>query len=302
MVGETVCFVTFYQIVAVRIILGDMKKQQVGIVKGLYRYPVKSMLGESLQRLDFGRTGVIGDRAWALREKAGRLVTAKRTTNMLDFSARFADGTVNSPVIITLPDGTTVQSNHPDSSILLSDYLDREVTLERWRPDQNNFGELDAATIFDDVPIAVALEGKKRQLAPDADRYDLATGTFFDSAHLHLLATGTLDHLKSLIGEDAQTDVRRFRPNILIETPPGQTGFIEDAWLDGTLTIGGVVINEIWPTLRCVMTTLPQSDLPKDPRMLRTIVKQHENHLGVFAAVSVSGSIAPGDAVMFESS
>lgn len=281
-----------------------MKKQQIGTVKALYRYPVKSMLGEQLGEMEFGRNGVIGDRAYALRDRSGRIVTAKRTTNLLDFSSRYDSESANAaspPVTITLPNGASVRSDDPDVSAVLSDSLKRAVTLERWQPEQQNWGELDANTIFADVPIEQALAGKKRQLSDSADRYDLAPGTFFDSAHLHLLTTGTLQHLQSLIAPDAQTDVRRFRPNILIESNPNLTGFIEDAWIGGTLRIGeAVIINDIWPTLRCVMTTLPQCGLPKDLRMLHTVVKQHETHLGVFAAVKQSGSIRVGDAVTLE--
>ncbi|MEM7112430.1 MAG: MOSC domain-containing protein [Chloroflexota bacterium] len=138
-------------------------------------------------------------------------------------------------------------------------------------------------------------------MAPNADRFDLAPDTFFDSAQLHLLATGTLTHMQTLTEPDAQLDPRRFRPNILIETTPDQTGFVEDAWLGGRLLIGDVEIVDLWPTLRCVMTTLPQEDLVKDVRILKTAVRHHNNHVGVFASVGKQGVVQVGDPVFLVS-
>ncbi|MFK7804544.1 MAG: MOSC domain-containing protein [Anaerolineae bacterium] len=272
-----------------------MSKQYLGTIKELFRYPVKSMGGERVGALELGEFGAAGDRAYALREKDGRITTAKRTTSLLEFRAKtIASGEVE----ISLPDGSVVHTSQDDASQKLSAFLKREVNLERWQTDQQNYGELDAKTIFADVPIQQALAGKKRQLPNDADRYDLATGTFFDSAHLHLLSTGTLAHLKSLIGSDVNVDIRRFRPNILIDTIAELSGFIEDDWVDKKIIIGdSVEITEIWPTLRCVMTTVQQNDLPKDIRILHTVVKQHETHLGAFAKTGIAGQVKVGDPV-----
>lgn len=279
-----------------------MAKQLVGTVKQLYRYPVKSMGGEAVHSVALGPAGVIGDRLYALRDGSERIASAKRTTQLLNYHARYETPPVLDrpipPVLISLPNGETLRSDDPQVSMQLSASVGRSLTLERWRSDQQNYGELDAQTIFADVSIAEALEGKKRQLAPDADRFDLAPGTFFDSAHLHLLSTGTLAYLQRLIGSDANTDPRRFRPNILIETEDSLDHFVEDEWLDQRLQIGeGAEVNEIWPTLRCVMTTLPQGDLPKDTRILKTVVKVHQNHLGIFGRTGVSGTISVGDPV-----
>lgn len=276
-----------------------MRGQYLGTVKALFRYPIKSMGGERVSELELGPFGALGDRAFALREKDGRITTAKRTAQLLECDAAYQTAdTAAGPIKITLPDRSSFKSDHPDASPALSAFLNREVKLERWQADQQNYGELDANTIFADVPLKEALAGKKRQLPDDADRYSLEPGTFFDSAHLHLLATGTVNHLKTLIGADANLDVRRFRPNILIDTVAELSGFIEDDWVDRRLLIGdSVEIGEIWPTLRCVMTTVKQNDLPKDIRILHTVVKQHETHLGVFAKTGIAGTVRIGDPV-----
>jgi uncharacterized protein YcbX len=113
------------------------------------------------------------------------------------------------------------------------------------------------------------------------------------------LASGTLAHLRTLIGADAQLDPRRFRPNIFVETAPGAEGFMEDDWLEGTLEVGeSVRIVQLRPTLRCVMTTHSQADLVRDLRILRTAVQHHHDHVGVWASISAAGTVRVGDPVV----
>jgi uncharacterized protein YcbX len=114
-----------------------MDKRQIGIVKALFRYPVKSMLGEGVDEFEVSAKGVVGDRAYALREVSGRVVTAKKWANMLEFSARYdstpaADGLA--PIRIELPGGRAIHAQDPDASTVLSTVLGRKVTLERRAP------------------------------------------------------------------------------------------------------------------------------------------------------------------------
>src|SRR5437762_9842136 len=114
-----------------------MGRCQIGVVKDLFRYPVKSMLGEPLTEVDIGENGIIGDRAYALREASGRVVTAKKWPVLFEFSARY-DASPSpgdtAPLSITLPDGRTIQAHDPDASTLLSAALGRTVRLEHQRP------------------------------------------------------------------------------------------------------------------------------------------------------------------------
>lgn len=280
--------------------VGVMGEFLVGKVEALFRYPVKSMQGERLSSAQVGAMGLVGDRAFAVREPQGRVLTAKRTKELLGWSAAFgecADPGGRSP-LITAPDGETFEATDDTASARLSERLGRDVIVERAGSSAEAFGELDADTIFAGIPAAEVLEGKPRQLPAGADRYGLATGTFFDSAHLHVLGTGTLDHLGSLIGEGADIDVRRFRPNMLIRTDDGVTGFVEDAWMGHRLRIGAVEVSEIWPTLRCVMTTVAQASVARDLRVLKTIVREHDTDLGAFASTSVPGEVHVGDPVV----
>ena len=82
---------------------------------------------------------------------------------------------------------------------------------------------------------------------------------FFDTMPLHLLATGTLQHLGSLYRE-GRFEVERFRPNVLIADAGGESGFVENSWIGKTVAIGNARLKVMAPTIRCVMSTLPQGE------------------------------------------
>jgi uncharacterized protein YcbX len=277
-----------------------MERRQIGVVQDLFRYPVKSMQGERLRAVDIGPQGIIGDRAYALREANGRVMTAKKWATLLACSARYdAPPTPGAlaPLRITLPDGRTMQGQAPDASTVLSAVLGRPVVLDRAQSDQPSQAEIDPTTVFGDVPVENILSGRTAATMPDA--ITLPPGTFFDSASLHVVASGTLTHLRTLIGPDAQVDPRRFRPNMVVATTPGVEGFLEDDWLEGTLAVGeSVRLVQLRPTLRCVMTTHPQADLRRDLRILRAAVQHHHDHVGVWTSIGTPGTVRVGDAVV----
>jgi uncharacterized protein YcbX len=277
-----------------------MERRQVGVVQALFRYPVKSMLGEQLRAVDIGPQGVIGDRAYALREASGRVVTAKKWANMFEFCARYATPPTPgelAPLHITLPDGRTIAAQAPDAAAVLSAVLGRTVVLERVQSDQHSRAEIDPATVFGDVPVETVKPAFTAATLPET--FALPPGTFFDSASLHVLASGTLAHLHTLTGADAQLDPRRFRPNIFIETAHEMEGFLEDGWLEGTLEVGGSVrLVRMKSALRCVMTTHRQGDLRRDMRILRTAAQHHHNEVGIFAAIGAPGHVQVGDPVV----
>jgi MOSC domain-containing protein len=275
-----------------------MARRRIGTVAKLFRYPVKSMLGEELGEIEIGKNGVVGDRAWGLREQNGRIATAKKWANLLGFRAAYdsppADDRL-APVTITMPDGRQLKADRPEASETLSEVLGRGVRLERARPDEAAKAEIDPETIFGDVGVEKVMPPFTRATLPDFFR--LHHGAFCDSAPLHLLTSASLKHIKALIGDDAVLDARRFRPNILIETENGAKGFVEDEWAGGTIESGDVQIIKIDPALRCVMTTHAQSELPRDLRILRAAAEHHNARLGVFARVGSPGTVRIGDAV-----
>ena len=141
------------------------------------------------------------------------------------------------------------------------------------------------------------IPGQTASTLPDV--FALPAGTFFDSAAIHVLTSGTLAYMRKLIGEDADLHPRRFRPNIVVQTAPGVEGFVEDDWLEGTLEVGEAVrIVRMRPALRCVMTTHPQTDLKRDGRVLRAAAQHHQGHVGVFAAIGAPGKVRLDDSVV----
>jgi uncharacterized protein YcbX len=276
----------------------------LGAVGSLWRYPVKSMMGEELNAAEVTERGLRGDRAYALVDCAdGKVATAKnprKWPQLFDFRATFIDparvGAHAAPIRITLPDGTMVTSEQEDCNQILSQALAREVMMDGIERDEERVA-LSAST---------AGAAKAEEYWPDMEGlafretvtdFDLPAGTFFDCAVVHLLTTATLDRLSELYPE-GRFEVRRFRPNIVVQSPPGEKGFIEKAWIGHTLAIGEEVrLSITGPCGRCVMTTLAQGDLPKDPEILRTAAKHNQVQVGVYAAVTQGGVIRRGDSV-----
>jgi MOSC domain-containing protein len=95
---------------------------------------------------------------------------------------------------------------------------------------------------------------------------------------------------------DGEWDVRRFRPTVLIEAD-GSREFPEDAWIGSAVRVGDAEVTVVAPTVRCVMTTRAQPGLARDLGIVKTVNRDHESSLGVYAVVSRPGPVAVGDAV-----
>ena len=268
----------------------------LGSIVSLWRYPVKSMMGEELNATEVTKDGLLGDRAYALVDSLdGKVATAKnprKWPTLFDFRALLADaprpGVKVPPVRITLPEGAIVNSDQPDVHRTLSNALKREVTL--------------SASSDQPAPTAeeywLDIEGLDHRDA--VTDFGLPGGTFFDCASVHLLTTATLDRLR-LMYPQGRFEVRRFRPNIVVETANGEKEFAENAWIGQIVAIGDAVrLSITGPCGRCVMTTLPQGDLPKDAGILRTAVQQNQANVGVYASVLQGGKVRRGDTIRLE--
>ncbi len=121
-------------------------------------------------------------------------------------------------------------------------------------------------------------------------------GTYFDAFPINLLTTASLQRMAQL-NPSAIWDVRRFRPNFLVETEDELEGTVEAGWAGRSLRLGEVELKLEIPCSRCGMTTHPQKDLPKDPSVLRTVVKEGNQNMGIYASVISSGRVNVGDAV-----
>lgn len=255
----------------------------VGSVAALWRYPVKSMQGESIEAAMIGERGLLGDRAYAVYEReTGHIASAKhprKWARLLACRAAYVEpprpGDPLPPVWITPPDADAFRSDQPDADRLLSRLLGREVALIAEPPAaptrEANRSPLDLSTVE---------TIRQEPLAPAAP-----AGTFFDYAPIHLLTTATLAALGRLYPV-GRFDPRRFRPNLVIAPTSGAPDFVEQSWLGHMLTIGAEsLITLIDPCPRCVVTTLAQGDLPRDLEILRVL---HAHTSGT------SQTLAPG--------
>lgn len=250
------------------------------------------MMGEEINASDVTNQGLLGDRSLALVDtETGKVVSAKnpkKWPTMFDCRSGFVVppvvGSALPPVRITLPEGTALMSDDLDFDDRMSKALGRPVvlatasqshsSLEEYWPDMAELTHQDSVT-DESMPI----------------------GTFFDAATIHLLTTATIDRLGELYPQ-GRFEPKRFRPNIVVRTDGDETGFVESEWIGQELRIGEDVILEIkGHCSRCVMTTLPQGDLPKDSEILRTAARHNDVHVGVYAEVRRPGKVRRGDIV-----
>ena len=272
----------------------DQTQKSIGKVVSIWRYPVKSMIGEELNSSYVTERGLIGDRVYALiDQQTGKVASAKnpgKWGKLFDFHAAFIDSPQTAenipPVRITLPDGSQIFSNHGEIDRTLSKVLSREVSVMNSSLEKPSYEEY-----WPDIEGLAQRETVTDEAMPPQ--------TFFDIAVIHLLTTSTIDRLRELYPE-GRFEVRRFRPNIVVESEASEEkDFIENSWVNMRLRIGEeIVLKVIGPCTRCVMITLPQGDLPKDLGILRTVAKYNQVHAGVYASVHRGGTIHRGDNIL----
>src|SRR5208282_3933983 len=266
----------------------------IGAVKEIWRYPVKSMAGERLQHANVGALGIYGDRGWAIRdEKAGEIRNARKLPALLHCIAAYVrepSGNDVSPAQITMPDGTTFRSDSAEANARLSELLGRgapdnpDVRAEM----REVFGRLESEPLPDFSTLPAQLL-----------EFTSPFGTFFDAFPFHLITTASLSALASR-NPAADFDSRRFRPNVVVETEHDIEGLVEAEWSGRTMRIGATRIKLEMPTVRCVIPTLDQPNLRKDPSVLRTIVRDAAQNPGAYATIANGGTIALGDEVALE--
>jgi uncharacterized protein len=262
---------------------------ELGALASLHRYPVKSMMGEALNSAEITERGLFGDRSYALCDtETGKVVSAKnpkKWPNLFSYRAAYTSppeaGLAVPPVRVTLPSGGFAVSSSPDFASSVSAALGRSVSLLATPPQHAQLEEY-----WPDME-----ELANRDIVTDEA---MPPGTFFDLAVLHVLTTGTLDKLREL-NPRGRFEPPRFRPNLIIDTG-GREGFVENDWIGKAIAVGPEVqIAVTGPCPRCVMTTLSQADLPKDPGILKTAAKHNDARVGIYASVVRTGTIRIGD-------
>jgi uncharacterized protein YcbX len=234
----------------------------IGEIEALFRYPVKSMRGESLDAATLGWHGLDGDRRLALRrldERGGfPWLSASKLHDLICFTpVRREDGNGEPlPTHVLTPEG-------------------EEMPV---------FGE------------ALAAEIERRHKAP-VQMMQLRHG-IFDNASISVITSETVREVCRLAGTSA--DVRRFRPNIVVRST-GAVPFEEDGWVSGVLVFGeaddapAVAITR--PDDRCVMVNLDPDSASHAPEVLKAVVRANQNNAGVYCTVTRIGRLAVGQTV-----
>ena len=262
------------------------------LVESVWRYPVKSMLGERLGEAAVTAQGLAGDRRFAVvDEQTGTVASAKQPRlwrSLLTATAEHVDGSVR----VHLPGEPVLVLDDPEADARLSTFLRRRVRVSS-TPTAG--ADIDRAE-----PEQVLAHGVEAQV--DAPQLVLgqavSAATFLDYAPLHLITTATLEHVG--------TPAARYRPNLVLRTPPGTAPYTESAWVGAPMTIGDVALRITLPTPRCAVPVLAHGSLPPDPLALRVLMAENRIDVpgfgvlpaaGVYATVERAGSIAVGTTV-----
>ncbi len=239
--------------------------ERIGTVGALWRYPVQSMRGEALVEAEVGASGICGDRAYGVVDpEIGKAITSaggkRKWRDLVTYTARFtAPPEPDAPM-------PPVEITLPDGTRFTGDLPDIDARLSK------HLGR----------PVRFA------SLATAEAAYALSP--------LHLLTTATLRELGRHYPE-GRFELARFRPNVVIDTGES-TGFPETGWIGRELAIGESLRLRIADHCkRCVMTVLPQGDLPQDPAILQTVREHNATRAGIYAELLQPGAIRQGDEV-----
>lgn len=284
-----------------------MNEVTVGRVGQLWRYPAKSMMGGQVDRASIIDIGLSGDRRWAVRDlERGGIRGAKKIGGLMQCTARYLDGE-SGAIEIILGSGETIRSGDPGTNDALSADLGHRVSLEPCADadDLEHFRRGAADT--DDIEAELrSIFGREpdeplpdlSQFPPEIIEFESPPGTYVDVHPIHLLTMSSLATLAERC-PDSIADVRRFRPNIVIGEVESDADWPEQDWIGRSIQLGSVVLDIVGPCPRCVMVTRPVAGLDPDRRLLRSIVADAEQNLGVYATVRQTGTVAVGDSVTF---
>lgn len=285
-------------------------------VAQLWRFPVKSMGGHQVDQVVIDARGMHADRLWAVRDvEKAVTASARRLPVLLGCAARYvtepgdAAGPGNVPAfVITFPDGRELASDDPAVHDALSELVGREMRLTALPPQadtsQHRMSVHESLANFSPAQVRRDFGLTDAEQMPDTSifstrqiitlaRYSTPPGTFVDLSPIHLLSTASLRDLS----DGTPYDVRRFRPNVLLDVDAPNREFPESAWVGGELGIGTARLRVTNPTIRCVVPTRPQPDVELNRAITRRLAERTDRFLGVYADVTRAGVLRVGDVV-----
>ena len=273
----------------------------------IWTYPVKSMVGETVSSCELNDLGIVGDRIWATRDlERGGIRGAKKIGALMQFSAERVDP-ARRTVKITAPNGESFLTNEADSSEKLSSLLGHRVVLEEL-PDASDVEHFRRGPSDTDDVLAEmrAVFGRTEDeplpdfsiFPPEVMEFESPVGTHHDCYPLMVMTTSALAAMKAAV-PNSVVDVKRFRPSLVVDSGDVD-GHPEFQWKNKHIAIGSAVIEILDPCPRCVMVTRAiNNDIPEDRAVLRHIVRDLNQSVGVYARVLSPGKCSVGDEVRF---
>lgn len=261
------------------------------------------MVGSTVERVEVSERGIVGDRHWALRDlERGGIRGAKKIGDLMQFTASQQDNVVQ----ITCPDGTVTSSADPHVNSTLSHVLQHNVQLESLPADNNpehfRRGPSDGSDPLTELRRVFGREEDEplpnfAAFPPEIAEFESPVGTHHDCWPLMVMTTSALQALKDALPA-SNVDIKRFRPSIVIDTD--EPGHPEFTWTGKKAQLGTATIEFLEPCPRCVMITRRINDeIPEDRAILRHVVRDLNQNLGVYARVLTPGSISLRDSLSF---
>lgn len=270
-------------------------------LESIWQYPVKTMIGGLVPSAELDEIGIVGDRTWAVRdEEAGAIANTRKLGALMRLSSAYGDG---SSVTITLPNGSRVSSDDPSVDEVLSAELGRRVTLWQ-RPGAEQLDFFRRAPFAGDDIMAELRDifaREEEEPLPDFSKFpevsmefETPPGTLYDCYPLMIMSTSALRSMAAAV-PDSVIDVRRFRPSLVIDTGDAD-GHPEFAWSGQRFSLGSAVIEVINDCPRCAAITREITpEIPTDRAILRHVVKDLGQAVGVYARVLQPGTVTVGD-------
>ena len=282
--------------------------EKIGHLASIWHYPVKGMAGSALSGVFIDSRGIEGDRLWAVRDlKRREIQSCKFRPQLLQCRASYS-GPEKKAVQITFPNGEQSLCGEAGTDQHISELVGHDSELRTLEPESNEAFyrryKQGNKHWLDELKNTFAREPGEPlpdldNLPPEMQEYVSRPGTFFLVSPLHILTTASLDHMRAN-NPGADWNLERFRPNIVIETEPGIYGLAEQTWLGRALRIGETAIQCQGPTPRCGAVVRQQQGLKEDITILRSIVTEADQNLGIYGENIKEGSIRVGDPVYLE--
>jgi uncharacterized protein YcbX len=238
-----------------------MSKDILASVQQLFRYPVKSLQGETLKRCKIGKYGLPGDRTHAFVDETrpGKFITCASFPELLFYKAE-------------------VIGNKKEDQC-----YDTKITSQ----DGRTFN-------WNDKELLAEIKQLTNRIFSPIQYHPLQTEHAYWEGHVLITTDSSLRKIEQIWGNEI--DIRRFRPNIHLSIESDDP-FLEESWIGKKISVGSVTFEINKACTRCSYINIDPETLAVDPSLLKLVVNENNNNFGVYATVIESGEVTIGDKI-----